>query len=76
MSMSEKYVELQIDNPNEAVMLLGMSDANITLIEETYNVQIITRGEVIQIAGDDAAKKKQAHSVLEALLKVIKRQGA
>lgn len=73
MSMSEKYVELQIDNPNEAVMLLGMSDANITLIEETYNVQIITRGEVIQIAGDDAAKKKQAHSVLEALLKVIRK---
>ncbi|MBD8031858.1 MULTISPECIES: PhoH family protein [Solibacillus] len=71
--MSEKYVELQIDNPNEAVMLLGMSDANITLIEETYNVQIITRGEVIQIAGDDAAKKKQAHSVLEALLKVIRK---
>ena len=73
MSMSEKYVELQIDNPNEAVMLLGMSDANITLIEETYNVQIITRGEVIQIAGDDAAKKKQAYSVLEALLKVIRK---
>ena len=47
--MSEKYVELQIDNPNEAVMLLGMSDANITLIEETYSVQIITRGEVIHV---------------------------
>ena len=60
MSMSEKYVELQIDNPNEAVMLLGMSDANITLIEETYSVQIITRGEVIQIAGDDLEKKNQS----------------
>lgn len=73
MSMSEKYVELQIDNPNEAVMLLGMSDANITLIEETYNVQIITRGEVIQIAGDDLDKKNQAYAVLEALLKVIRK---
>lgn len=71
--MSEKYVELQIDNPNEAVMLLGMSDANITLIEETYSVQIITRGEVIQIAGDDLEKKNQAHAVLEALLKVIRK---
>lgn len=71
--MSEKYVELQIDNPNEAVMLLGMSDANITLIEETYNVQIITRGEVIQIAGDDLDKKNQAYAVLEALLKVIRK---
>lgn len=71
--MSEKYVELQIDNPNEAVMLLGMSDANITLIEETYSVQIITRGEVIQIAGDDLEKKNQAYAVLEALLKVIRK---
>ncbi|MGN7476621.1 PhoH family protein [Solibacillus silvestris] len=71
--MPEKYVELQIDNPNEAVMLLGMSDANITLIEETYDVQIITRGEVIQIAGDDSDKKNQAHAVLEALLKVIRK---
>lgn len=71
--MSEKFVELQIDNPNEAVMLLGMSDANITLIEETYNVQIITRGEVIQIAGDDFDKKNQAYAVLEALLKVIRK---
>ena len=73
MSMSEKFVELQIDNPNEAVMLLGMSDANITLIEETYGVQIITRGEVIQIAGDESAKKSQAYAVLEALLKVIRK---
>ncbi len=73
MSMTEKFVELQIDNPNEAVMLLGMSDANITLIEETYGVQIITRGEVIQIAGDDSAKKNEAYSVLEALLKVIRK---
>ena len=71
--MTEKFVELQIDNPNEAVMLLGMSDANITLIEETYGVQIITRGEVIQIAGDDSAKKNEAYSVLEALLKVIRK---
>lgn len=73
MSMSQKYVELQIDNPNEAVMLLGMSDANITLLEETYRVQIITRGEVIQIAGDDEEGKNQAHAVLEALLKVIRK---
>jgi phosphate starvation-inducible protein PhoH and related proteins len=71
--MTEKFVELQIDNPNEAVMLLGMSDANITLIEETYGVKIITRGEVIQIAGEENAKKNQAYSVLEALLKVIRK---
>lgn len=73
MSMSQKYIELQIDNPNEAVMLLGMSDANITLIEETYGVQIITRGEVIQVAGEDEVNKQHAYDVLEALLKVIRK---
>ena len=73
MSMSQNYIELQIDNPNEAVMLLGMSDANITLIEETYGVQIITRGEVIQIAGENVEKKKHAYDVLAALLKVIRK---
>ncbi|MEK4230041.1 PhoH family protein [Solibacillus sp. FSL H8-0538] len=71
--MSEKLVELQIDNPNEAVMLLGISDGNITLIEETFKVQIITRGEVIQIAGEDEQQKRNASLVLEALLKVIRK---
>lgn len=71
--MSEKYLELQINNPNEAVMLLGMSDANITLIEETYNVQIITRGEVIQVAGDNEEQKSTAIAVLNELLKVIRK---
>ena len=71
--MSEKLVELQIDNPNEAVMLLGMSDANITLIEDTFHVQIITRGEVIQIAGEDEQLKHQAYLVLQALLQVIRK---
>ena len=71
--MSQNYIELQIDNPNEAVMLLGMSDANITLIEETYGVQIITRGEVIQIAGEHQENKKHTYDVLAALLKVIRK---
>ncbi|MER1956137.1 MAG: PhoH family protein [Solibacillus sp.] len=71
--MSQNYIELQIDNPNEAVMLLGMSDANITLIEETYGIQIITRGEVIQIAGGQVENKKHAYDVLAALLKVIRK---
>lgn len=71
--MPQNYIELQIDNPNEAVMLLGMSDANITLIEETYGVQIITRGEVIQIAGEHQENKKHTYDVLAALLKVIRK---
>ncbi|HWL22986.1 MAG TPA: PhoH family protein [Ureibacillus sp.] len=70
--MSEQLSELQVENPNEAVMLLGMKDANIKLIEETYHVQIITRGEVIQITGEEEAKK-HATALLSELLKVIRK---
>ncbi len=66
-------VDLQLNNPNEAVSLLGMGDKNISLIEETYDVQIITRGEVIQVVGEDELKKEQAMLVLHALLQVIRK---
>lgn len=71
--MSEKMTELLVDNPNEAVMLLGMSDANVKLIEETFSVQIITRGGLIQIAGEDHNKKECATAVLRGLLEVIRK---
>ena len=71
--MTEKMLELQLNDPNEAVSLLGMGDKNISLIEETYGVKVITRGEVIQVAGDDTFKKEQAILVLYSLLQVIRK---
>ncbi|MGE7687826.1 PhoH family protein [Lysinibacillus sp. NPDC097214] len=70
--MSEHLTVLQVDNPNEAVMLLGISDANMKLIEEALKVHIITRGEQIQLAGEEDAKE-QARFLLHALLKVIRK---
>ncbi|GLC88573.1 PhoH family protein [Lysinibacillus piscis] len=70
--MEEKLTVLQVDNPNEAVMLLGISDANMKLIEEALRVQIITRGEQIQLAGEEEAKQ-QTTLLLQALLKVIRK---
>ncbi|MEX3745026.1 MULTISPECIES: PhoH family protein [Lysinibacillus] len=70
--MSEHLTVLQVDNPNEAVMLLGISDANMKLIEEALHVHIITRGEQIQLAGEEDAKE-QATFLLHALLKVIRK---
>ncbi|XRD27083.1 PhoH family protein [Lysinibacillus fusiformis] len=70
--MSEQLTVLQVDNPNEAVMLLGISDANMKLVEEALNVHIITRGEQIQLAGEESAKE-QATYLLHALLKVIRK---
>ena len=71
--MSENKTELLVDNPNEAVMLIGMSDGNLTLIEEALNVRIITRGEVVQITGEDEHNKQLAKEVLQALLYVIRK---
>ncbi len=70
--MSEQLTVLQVVNPNEAVMLLGISDANMKLVEEALNVHIITRGEQIQLAGEESAKE-QATYLLHALLKVIRK---
>lgn len=70
--MAEELTELHVENPNEAIMLLGMGDANIKLIEESFNCRIITRGEIIQITGE-VEQKKQVTLLLKELLKVIRK---
>lgn len=70
--MSENKATLQVDDPNEAIMLLGMADANIKMIEEAFHVQIVTRGESIQLMGEDDATQR-ATDVLNALLQVIRK---
>lgn len=70
--MTENLLTLTLENPNEAVMLLGMADKNIELIEEAYNVRIVTRGEGLQIQGSNEETKVMAALVCEQLLKVIR----
>jgi len=61
-----------MQDPNEAVMLLGISDANLKLIEEAFQIQMITRGDSIVIVGDEE-NKQQASELVEQLLKVIRK---
>lgn len=70
--MSEQQTILQLDNPNEAIMLLGISDANMKLIEEKLKVQVVTRGEEIQLVGEEE-NKARATELLHAILKVIRK---
>lgn len=70
--MTEQLTVLQVDDPNEAIMLLGISDANLKLIEEAFHVQIITRGAQIQLVGEEEVKE-QTTQLLHALLKVIRK---
>lgn len=70
--MSEQLIQLHIEEPNEAIMLLGISDQNMNLIEEELNISIRTRGETISISGE-AEQAEAAKALLEQLLKVIRK---
>ncbi|WP_445327051.1 PhoH family protein [Sporosarcina sp. FSL K6-1508] len=65
-------IQLHVEDPNEAVMLLGMSDQNMKLIEEELDVSIMTRGETISLNGEEE-NRSSAKVLLEQLLKVIRK---
>ncbi|HSP23006.1 MAG TPA: PhoH family protein [Planococcus sp. (in: firmicutes)] len=65
-------LELHVKDPNEAVLLLGISDNHMTLIEEALQIQIITRGEVIRLSGSEEGKQV-GKLLIEQLLKVIRK---
>ncbi|AKO94184.1 PhoH family protein [Priestia filamentosa] len=72
--MAEQLVtmNLQVDNPNEAVALFGTQDANLRRIEQEMNVSIVTRGETVSVSGD-AEAVQVVEEVLKKLLAVIRK---
>ncbi|MDN4607054.1 PhoH family protein [Sporosarcina highlanderae] len=70
--MSEQVIQLHIEEPNEAVMLLGISDQNLKMIEESMNISILTRGDTISLAGEEK-DIVAGKFLLEQLLKVIRK---
>ncbi|GKV68046.1 PhoH-like protein [Sporosarcina sp. NCCP-2716] len=70
--MSEQTLQLHLEDPNEAIMLLGISDQNIKLIEEQLAVSVLTRGEDISLRGSEEGTAA-AKQLLEQLLKVIRK---
>lgn len=72
MTEELKTINLQLENPNEAISLLGNSDANIKMVEQELNVSIITRGESVYISGD-MEQAETAGKVLAELLMVIRK---
>ncbi|WP_213422926.1 PhoH family protein [Bhargavaea massiliensis] len=65
-------VQLHVEDPNEAVMLLGISDQNMKLIEEELGVRVLTRGGVIVIKGEEEPRGT-AQELLSQLLRVIRK---
>lgn len=72
--MTEKLttINVQLDNPAEAVMLLGTSDQNLKIIEEELDVSVITRGESISLSGEEA-DVALAGEIINRLMLVIRK---
>lgn len=65
-------IKQQLQNPNEAISLFGIHDANLKRIEEDLNVSIVSRGEALSVSGEQA-KVEMVDKLLQALLSVIRK---
>lgn len=70
--MEDNLIQLHVEDPNEAVMLLGISDQNMKLVEDELGVRVLTRGGIISVKGEKEAAEA-ARELLGQLLKVIRK---
>ncbi|WP_144547722.1 PhoH family protein [Bacillus sp. X1(2014)] len=72
--MTEKLttISVQLENPAEAISLLGNSDSNLKIIEQELGVTVITRGEAVSLSGDEE-KVLLAGQILNKLMIVIRK---
>lgn len=68
-----KSAAVALGDQNEAVLLFGVSDRNLAIMEEEFHVSIVTRGEAVHITGP-ANNVEKARIVVEQLLAVIRKQ--
>lgn len=65
--MAEK--SLVVTNINHMLNLFGSFDANIKIIQDEFNVDIVNRGSEVKISGNDSEVSK-AYNCLESLLRI------
>ncbi|TKC19954.1 PhoH family protein [Robertmurraya kyonggiensis] len=65
-------IKMQLENPNEAISLLGNSDANLKIIEDELRVSVVTRGETIYVSGNEEDVELVSR-IIEKLLYVIRK---
>lgn len=68
--ISNNVVTFTPSDPQNIVNLVGINDANLKLLEETYDISIVENGNTIQLSGDESTVAS-AVAVLNALDKVI-----
>ncbi|KQL53508.1 phosphate starvation-inducible protein PhoH [Heyndrickxia shackletonii] len=72
MSIEIITAKIQLQNPNEAISLFGISDKHLKLLEDSYKVSIITRGESVHISGN-TEDVERVNKILERLLYIIRK---
>src|SRR5690625_4012404 len=72
MSAKLHTIELQLQDPNEALSIFGTNDKFLKLIEDQLNVSIVTRGERVLVSGQNSSVK-HVEEVLLALLSTTKK---
>ncbi|MBS4173576.1 PhoH family protein [Bacillus sp. FJAT-49736] len=72
MSIEIITAKIQLQNPNEAISLFGISDNNLKLLEDSYKVSIITRGESVHISGN-SEDVERVNEILDRLLIIIRK---
>jgi len=72
MTADLKTMNVQLKDSNEAIALIGNSDANLKVIELELGVSIITRGETVYVSGDPD-HVEMVGQILDALLYVIRK---
>lgn len=70
MVISNNVVTFTPSDPKNIVNLVGINDANLKLLEATYDISIVENGNTIQLSGDESTVAS-AVAVLNALDKVI-----
>jgi len=72
MTEELKTINVQLENPNEAISLIGNSDAHLKLIEDELHVSIVTRGESVYVSGEAEAAETAGRLISELILVVRK----
>lgn len=72
MTEELKTISVNLENPNEAIALLGNSDANIKMIEQELGVSIVTRGETVSVSGSPE-NVEVVTNIISNLLYVIRK---
>lgn len=67
--MSEELFkkQIQLENDDEVFVLFGSGDNNLKILEDEFQVKIVTRGETINISGEEEAVTQAGEAIRQLL---------